>query len=197
MASSQNLVPEMVHIAAGVFWMGALDWNKVYLDEYWISKYPVTEGQFTQLFEQFGNTRETTCLNQDLQDETIPQHNTPLENPEQEGVTAVEVIDPAHPLFGRKFPVIYSSTRSGVQNVSVLYREQVTLWIPRSATNLVPAQPRVTTKLTIAAMQELLSVAEAEAEEVQCQSSRETSGSNCPPKCKPKFLPNSQSHWRK
>jgi formylglycine-generating enzyme required for sulfatase activity len=53
----QNLVPEMIRIEAGAFWMGALDWNKVYLDEYWISKYPVTEGQFTRLFEQFGNTR--------------------------------------------------------------------------------------------------------------------------------------------
>jgi len=69
------------------------------------------------------------------------------------------------------------------------------LRISLSATNLVPAQPRVPTKLTLAAVQELISVAENA--EVLCQPIPETSGSNYPQNCKPKSLPNSQPSSRK
>lgn len=57
--------PEMVQIPAGEFWMGsrdedknALDWDKpyhkVYLDEYWIGKKPVTVAEFGQFVERRG-----------------------------------------------------------------------------------------------------------------------------------------------
>jgi hypothetical protein len=64
-----------------------------------------------------------------------------------------------------------------------------------SATNLMPAQPRVTTKLSLAAVQELISVAESA--EVICQSIHETSGGNYPQNYTSKSLPSSQLSSRK
>ena len=131
----------------------------------------------------------------DRSGQTIPQLNTPFNNPDEERAAIVEVMDPTHPLFGRRFSVISYSTQPDAQYVSVLYQEYMTLRISLSATNLVPAQPRVSIKLTLAAIQELISVAEAE--EDLCQSRPETSGGDCLQNCKPKFLPNSQPFSRK
>jgi hypothetical protein len=54
-----------------------------------------------------------------------------------------------------------------------------------AATNLVPTQPQVQTKLTLGALQELISMAEES--EVLCPSNRKTSGQAYPPNVKSKF----------
>jgi formylglycine-generating enzyme required for sulfatase activity len=57
--------PEMVGVAAGEFWMGSehggkgilereKPYHKVYLDEYWIGKTPVTVAEFARFVEQCG-----------------------------------------------------------------------------------------------------------------------------------------------
>lgn len=57
--------PEMVYVSAGDFWMGSDDKDKeairfekprhkVYMDAYWISRYPVTEGMFAIFVAQTG-----------------------------------------------------------------------------------------------------------------------------------------------
>jgi hypothetical protein len=56
----------------------------------------------------------------------------------------VEVIDPTHPLYGRRFP-IHSITHPthGLGHVFVVYRDHVRLRLPLAATNLAPC-PRPT-----------------------------------------------------
>jgi len=72
----------------------------------------------------------------------------------------VEVIDPSHPLFGRRFTVLSISRQprdSAV--VFVAYRETMRLRIPVSSTNLARCQVRTPrTKWTREAVQELLSL---------------------------------------
>ena len=94
-------------------------------------------------------------------------------------MTEVEVTDPAHPLFGRRFPVLsISSAPNAVGYVYVTYREYITLRIPRDATNLAPARSTLETKLTVAAVEQLVSVA-GECE-VLCQENQKMSGANYP-----------------
>lgn len=110
---------------------------------------------------------------------TNPQLNTPFNNPPKEAVTEIEVTDPMHPLFGRRFPVLsVGSARSGAGYVLVTYHEHITLRIPRAATNLAPPRPGPQTKLTLEALTELISLAEQC--EVLCPLIRPTSGANCP-----------------
>src|SRR3989304_8994516 len=105
---------------------------------------------------------------------TTAQLNTPFHNPIEEPQTQVEVIDPTHALFGRKFPLISFSQQPGAQYALVRYRESMALRIPLRATNLAAAQPKVPTKLSLSAVRELLSVAEAG--EVLCPPDPATSG---------------------
>ena len=92
-------------------------------------------------------------------------------------MTEVEVTDPAHPLFGRRFPVLsISSAPNAVGYVYVTYREYITLRIPRDATNLAPALSTLETKLTVAAVEQLVSVARGC--KVLCQESQKMSGTN-------------------
>ena len=65
--------------------------------------------------------------------QTIPQLATPFENPVTQ-VTEIEVTDPTHPLFGRRFPMrsISAPERGGIY-VLVLYRHTFTLRIPLRA----------------------------------------------------------------
>ena len=108
---------------------------------------------------------------------TIHQLNTPLNNPLVKQVTEVEVTDPTHPLFGRRFPVLsISSAPNSVGYVYVTYREYITLRIPRDATNLAPARSTLETKLTVAAVEQLVSVAREC--EVLCQENQKMSGTN-------------------
>jgi hypothetical protein len=107
----------------------------------------------------------------------------------------VEVIDPTHALFGRKFPLISFPKQPDAQFVLVRYRECMTLRIPLKATTLVSAQPKVPTKLTLPALLELISVAEAQ--EVLCPHNPLISGSNSLPNSKSKSWPNSRPFSRK
>ena len=66
----------------------------------------------------------------------------------------------------------------------VAYQEYMTLRIPIAATNLVPAQPGLKTKLTLAALTELISLAEQY--EVLCPTHRQPSGTNTAQNSKPK-----------
>lgn len=107
----------------------------------------------------------------------------------------MDVTEPTHPLFGRSFPVITYSTRADAQYVLVAYQDHMLLRIPLLATNLLPVQPRVATRLTLAALEELLSVAEAL--EVVCPPNPKTSGETCPPNAKSKSQRNSPPFSRK
>ncbi len=92
----------------------------------------------------------------------------------------VEVTDPTHPLFGRRFPLAStSSTLTGPGYAWVVYRDSMQLRIPLAATNLGAALPRVPTKLTLEAIEDLLALAGES--EVLCLPSPTTSGTACPP----------------
>jgi hypothetical protein len=110
--------------------------------------------------------------------QTILQHNTLFKNPEEHDPTEIEVVDPTHPLFGCHFPVIsVSSPLHGTGHVLVRYREYMRLRVPVDATTLGLSRPLSSTKLTVAAVQELVSIAEdCEALHALCtQSDLETS----------------------
>ena len=116
---------------------------------------------------------------------TIHQVNAPLNNPLLDQMTEIEVTDPVHPLFGRRFPVLsISSAPNAVGYVYVTYREYITLRIPRDATNLAPARSTLETKLTVAAVEQLVSVA-GECK-VLCQENQKMSGTNYHNTCESK-----------
>jgi hypothetical protein len=92
-------------------------------------------------------------------------------------------------LFGRTFALVSVAEQSGGQHVIVAYRRGITLRISLAATNLVPMQLQVQTKLTLAALRELLSTAEES--EVLCPSNPKTSGKAYLQNVKSKFLPKS------
>ena len=92
----------------------------------------------------------------------------------------VEVTDPTHPLYGRRFQVV--SVSHPVQHaghVVVAYRDFMRLRLPVQATDLAPKNASsLCTKFTRAALAELLSlVKECEA---LCPDDREPSGPGCP-----------------
>ncbi len=92
---------------------------------------------------------------------TIPQLNTLFNNPEEENRTEIEVNDPTHPLFGRRFSLIsVSSPLHGPGSVFVSYREYMVLRLPVTATTLAPSRPVVSTKLTSEAIKEFMTIAE-------------------------------------
>ena len=71
----------------------------------------------------------------------------------------MEITDPTHPLFGRKFPAASSARTPDLQHfghILAVYRDGILLRLAVSATNLVP-QPcdRTLSKLTPQALQEL------------------------------------------
>jgi len=128
---------------------------------------------------------------------TTVQVNTPLNNPLLEPASEVEVIDPTHPLFGRRFPLLSVSSRPNATGyVYVSYREYMILRIPKDATNLAPVLSTLQTKLTADAVEQLISVAEEC--KVLCkkqrttssyrQQNQKTSGSDYPNKPKTKSL---------
>jgi len=93
--------------------------------------------------------------------QTIHQLNTLFKNPDEKDPTEIEVVDPTHPLFGRRFPVIsVSSPLHGSGNVFVSYREHMVLRLPVTSTTLAPSRPATSTKLTYSAVQELVAIAE-------------------------------------
>lgn len=83
--------------------------------------------------------------------------------------------DPAHPLFGRHFPVVSVTTSPHARgHVYVAYRERMVLMIPLPATSLQPTRRGAATKLTLEAIQDLVTLA-GESEDA-CPSTRATSG---------------------
>src|SRR5271157_2167612 len=91
---------------------------------------------------------------------TIPQLNTLFKNPDNTGPTEIEVTDPRHPLFGRRFPLIsMSASPHGPGHILVGYRDAMALCLPLVATTLAASQPCVHTKLTSEAVQELIAMA--------------------------------------
>lgn len=98
---------------------------------------------------------------------TIKQLTTLFQNPNSEAANKatekaekIEVTDPTHPLFGRCFRLRSVSTsppRAG--QVWVVYRDDILLRLPLTATNLAPL-PLVLrpVKLTAAAVQELVAL---------------------------------------
>ncbi len=95
-------------------------------------------------------------------------------------MTEIEVTDPTHPLFGRRFPVrsISAPERGGIY-VLVLYRDIFTLRIPLSASNLAPPRSASFTKLTCDSVAHLITLAEQC--EAVCPPDPQTSGDNCRP----------------
>lgn len=111
---------------------------------------------------------------------TSHQLDTPLKNPPPEKLTEIEVIDPTHPLFGRRFPALsISSPQQGEAHIFVMYRDYMVLRIPHAATNLAPYRPTPPrTKLTQEAITELIALAEQC--EALCPSNPLRFGNACP-----------------
>jgi hypothetical protein len=93
----------------------------------------------------------------------------------------VEVTDPTHPLYGRRFAVVSIShppQRPG--HVVVAYRDFMRLRLPILATDLAPGHaPALRTRLTRAALRELLALAKEC--DGPCPSNPDVSGNNSPP----------------
>jgi hypothetical protein len=103
--------------------------------------------------------------------------NTPRAEADVPVPADIEVSDPAHPLYGRRFRVV--SVTGGTcsdSRVRVKWRFGLTLLLPLEVTNLVPRNEQRTTptKLSIEAMEELVAVAEGS--EGACPSSLGRSG---------------------
>ena len=104
--------------------------------------------------------------------------------------------DPTHPLFGRRFLVeSRTSSLSSPGYVLVVYRELLRLRIPVTATSLLPSLPVTRTKLTRAAITDL--VALAVQCEVLCPSSPPTTGVASRPNSKHKSSKNSPPSSRR
>ena len=90
---------------------------------------------------------------------TNPLSDAPIQNPKGEGPAEIEVIDPMHPLYGRKFEIAYISSRqSDNRFVSVIYCVDMYLNIPISVTQLSIPASRLDIKLTLESVTELISV---------------------------------------
>jgi len=82
-----------------------------------------------------------------------------------------------HPLFGRRFAVLYiGKPRANRAHVAVLYRDEMRLRIPLSATQTMPIQPRLNTKLTLESVSEFVTLIESW--EAPCLSHPASSGTN-------------------
>src|SRR5438034_4804594 len=117
--------------------------------------------------------------------QTIEHLNTPVNNPPVDDPTEVEVTDPAHPLFGRRFALLSTRPRPHrVGYIFVAYRDTMVLRLPHVATSLVATPPESAsmTKLTLHAVTELMAFAEQC--EVLCPATQPHSGIDSPPRGK-------------
>ena len=122
--------------------------------------------------------------------QTSYQVNAPFQNPAQVEPTEIEVTDPCHPLYGRRFPVFSLGLSARIVGfVTVIYRDPMRLRIPISATNLVPSPQVPTSKLTLTSVTELITLAE-QCEEL-CQSHPKGSGAGSRRTSKPASSTNS------
>jgi hypothetical protein len=117
---------------------------------------------------------------------SIEHLNTPVNNPLVDDPTEVEVTDPTHPLFGRRFALLSTRPRPhSVGYIFVAYRATMVLRLPHAATSLGAAPPESAprTKLTAHAVTELMSFATQC--EVLCPATQRNSGIDSPPRGKP------------
>jgi hypothetical protein len=111
----------------------------------------------------------------------------------------VEVTDPSHPLYGRRFALLSTRPRPhSVGYLFVAYRDTMVLRIPQAATRLVippleSQQPL--TQLTSHAITELISFAEQC--EVLCPATQPTSGTDSPLRGKRVSAPTSRRSSRR
>jgi len=125
--------------------------------------------------------------------------HTPLHNPRplaEDALTDIEVIDPTHPLFGRRFPRLSSHPQPlTATHVFVTYQGSMVLRIPRAATDLLPPSSQVPTTLTSHAITELISLAEQC--EVLCRTTPAPSGTRSVPHSRPTSAPSSRPSSRR
>ena len=130
--------------------------------------------------------------------QTSTHLNTPLNNPPIDDLTEVEVTDPGHPLFGRRFVLLSTRPRPhSVGYLFVAYRDTMVLRIPQTATNLVAPPPKsvLLSKLTSHAITELISLAEQC--EVLCPATQPKSGIDSRPRGKLVSAPTSRCSSRR
>ena len=124
--------------------------------------------------------------------------NTPVNNPSVDDLAEVEVTDPRHPLYGRRFALLSTRPRPhSVGYIFVAYRDTMVLRISQAATSLVtpPPESPPLTKLTSHAITELISFAEQC--EVLCPATQPNSGTDSPPRGKRVSAPTSRRSSRR
>ncbi len=122
--------------------------------------------------------------------------NAPFKNPDDDELIEIEVTDPAHPLFGRRFHLLpYHGPLHEATHVRVLYRDGIHLRIPARATTLAPARPPRQSKLSLEPIIDLLTVAEDC--EALCLLLQPTSGVSSRPNSKPSSVSTSQPSSRR
>src|SRR6185503_4001300 len=86
--------------------------------------------------------------------------DTPIADGDLSGAEEIEVTDPRHPLYGRRFRLL--TVTSGVRSAQlarVVYRPDIFLLLPISVTSLHPPATRsAPTKLCLEALEDLLCV---------------------------------------
>ena len=114
---------------------------------------------------------------------TSPLVNTPLKNP-TEGLTEIEITDPMHALYGRRFALLSISTSpQAVGYANVIYQGHMRLRIRLTSTQLAPPRSDLGTKLTLESVTELVTVAH-QCDESLCLLPRSSSGIACHRPCK-------------
>jgi hypothetical protein len=93
----------------------------------------------------------------------------------------IEVTDPAHPLFGRRFTVLsICKSAHGIGSVLVAYRDSIQLRISLPATSLNFAPAALRTKLTKEAIQQIISLVKEDPE--SCHTRHNPSGNDSRPR---------------
>jgi hypothetical protein len=105
--------------------------------------------------------------------------NAPFQNPLVEEPTEIEVTDPTHPLYGRRFSLAaIRRPRPTAGHVLVTYGDRMLLRLPIDATNLASRPRPMGTKLSQAAVSEF--VALGMQDELTWAFGSNTSGTACP-----------------
>jgi len=148
---------------------------------------------------------------------TKPLVNAPVNNPAADDLTEIEVTDPMHPLFGRRFAVrSLSTSRRGTGHAVVAYKgymrispdgmrigqdglrinpDRMRIRIPLSATQLALPQRALGSKLTLESVTELVTLAQQY--EILCPSLPTPSGTVLTPHCKRSSSKNSKPSAKK
>jgi hypothetical protein len=117
---------------------------------------------------------------------TTASVDTPFHNPADRASIEIEVTDPRHPLFGRRFLLVSVSARRRDGHALVAYRDRMVLKLPIAATSLVPPLPREPLcKLTREALEELIALAD-ECGVAPCPFDPNASGDACPTNSAPR-----------